>query len=422
MRKRGTRIILIVFALTMLSAVALDLGPAESSNLPVAAPESPPPVNPHLLNLFAEYENHTLDRLAATGTPGIAIAVVRDTSVVYLNTIGLREIGRPDSIDRHSVFRLASVSKCFAPVLTGMLVEEGILHWDDPVVRYLPDFKLSDSAATASLTLRHVLSHTTGLPYHTYTTLIEDGLDITTMLNRLRDVPMASKPGEFYSYQNVAYSIIGEVIHAATGKRYDELMNERIFQPLGMKDASMSHDDILSNPNVARPHRHWKKGWRVTSINDTYYNAGPAGGMNASISDMTRWMKALLHPESYGLITTETLDEIFSPRVMARSRNKNFRRWIDRADSWYGLGWRVLQFDTDTLMYHGGYVNGYRSEIAIDRRNKMAICVLSNGPGSVVDNSIPYFFHLYFNQRDSIFHWETEQMMARTSRAQTKPL
>lgn len=408
MRKRGSRIILIAFALIMLSSAALELS-RNRSPLPEVeneAPQAEP--NPHLTTLLNDYEDHILTRLRATSTPAIAIAIVQDTSIIYLKAFGVREAGRPDSVDVHSVFRLASVSKCFAPILTGMLVEEGILHWDDPVVRYLPDFALSNPEYTDSLTIRHVLSHTTGLPYHTYTTLIEDGMDLESMLARLREVKTIAKPGQVYSYQNVAFSIIGKVIEAATGKNYQQLMKERIFDPLGMNDASMSYEDILLDENVARPHRRWKSGWRVTSINDTYYNASPAGGINASISDMAAWMKRLLNPTP-GFVTRQTLQEIFTPFVKARSRNRNFRRWIDRADSYYGLGWRVLHFDADTLVYHGGYVNGYRSEIAINQSNRIAICVLSNGPGSLIDSSVPYFFHLFFNRRDSIFQWNTSQ-------------
>src|SRR5690606_11770244 len=173
MRKRGSRIILIAFALIMLSSAALELS-RNRSPLPEVeneAPQAEP--NPHLTTLLNDYEDHILTRLRATSTPAIAIAIVQDTSIIYLKAFGVREAGRPDSVDVHSVFRLASVSKCFAPILTGMLVEEGILHWDDPVVRYLPDFALSNPEYTDSLTIRHVLSHTTGLPYHTYTTLIE---------------------------------------------------------------------------------------------------------------------------------------------------------------------------------------------------------------------------------------------------------
>jgi beta-lactamase class C len=75
------------------------------------------------------------------------------------------------------------------------------------------------------------------------------------------------------------------------------------------------------------------------------------------------------------------------------------------------MGWRVLNFKNDTLLYHGGYVKGYRSEVAIDRRSKIAICVLSNGPGRMVDNSVPMFFNLFYNQRDSILFWQNQNQL-----------
>ena len=416
MRSRRIRIILAIAGLAILAAFLFDLGWQPAGEIPDSHVQLPQRIapNPYLLQLLTEYEEHTLKSLVRTGAPGVAIAVVKDTSVVYLKGFGVRQVGLPDSIDVHSVFRLASVSKCFAPVLTGLLVEEGKLSWDDPVVRYVPDFALKKY--TDSVTIRHVLSHTTGLPYHTYTNLIEDGLDLKSMLARLRDVDLTDKPGEIYSYQNVAFSLIAEVIKGATGKSYEQLMKERIFQPLDMDDASITYQDILLNENVARPHHLWRKGWRVTSINDTYYNVSPAGGINASISDMAKWMQILV-AGNHGFIGSETLDEIFTPFVKAKSKNRNFRKWVERADSHYALGWRVLNFKKDTLLYHGGYVNGYRSEIAIDRANKIGICVLSNGPGSMINNSVPYFFHLYYDQQDSISYWDYEhRIMAAESK------
>jgi beta-lactamase class C len=159
-----------------------------------------------------------------------------------------------------------------------------------------------------------------------------------------------------------------------------------------------------------------RKGWKATAIKNTYYNVAPAGGINASISDMAEWLKALLGSQK-NFIENKTLDEIFTPTVKAKSKNRNFRRWIEPANSYYALGWRVLNFKNDTLLYHGGYVNGYRSEIALNRKNKIGICVLSNAPGSLVDNSVPYFFHLYFDQRKAIQDWDRQQSaMARESK------
>ena len=108
-------------------------------------------------------------------------------------------------------------------------------------------------------------------------------------------------------------------------------------------------------------------------------------------------------------IKKETLDKIFTPVIKAKTKNRYFRKWVGKSDSHYALGWRVLNFKNDTLLYHGGYVEGYRSEVAIDRRSKMAICVLSNGPGRLIDNSVPLFFNLFYNQRDSILFWQNKQ-------------
>jgi beta-lactamase class C len=408
--KRKIKIILGALLLILLSAFLINLAEQPQTTkqeTEVSIPRIVEP-NPHVLDLLTDYEANILKTLKKTGTPGVAIAIVQDTSIIYLKGFGVREIGKQDSIDVHTVFRLASVSKCFAPVLTGLLVEDGILTWDDRVVTHVPDFALNSKEYTDSLTIRHVLSHTTGLPYHTYTNLVEEGMDLSAMLALLKDVKLTGKPGEIYSYQNVAYSLIAEVVKSATGKTYQELMAQKIFGPLKMRDASMSYADILLNTNVAHPHHMWRKGWKVTSINDTYYNVAPAGGVNASISDMAELIKVLLGTRG-DFISNKTLEEIFTPNVKAKSKNRNFRRWIDRSDSYYALGWRVLNFKTDTLLYHGGYVNGYRSELAINRKNNIGICVLSNGPGSLVDNSVPYFFSLYFNKRDSILHWENQQ-------------
>lgn len=366
--------------------------------------------NPHVTKLLAEYEREMLELQRQTKTPGLAIAVVQDSTILMLKTFGVRDVETKDSLNEHSVFRLASVSKCFAPLLTGLLVEDGVLHWDDRVVQHLPHFELKKKKNTDSLLLTHVLSHTTGLPYHTYTTLVEDGIDLPAMLAELKNVNIIADPGDLYSYQNVAYSIIGEVIRARTGKTYQQQMKERIFAPLKMKDASMSYDEIMSNDNVAKPHLHWRKGWTTTKISDTYYNVGPAGGVNASISDMAQWLMAMLGAKK-NFVSNETLDKIFTPMVKAKTKNRYFRKWVGRSDSHYALGWRVLNFKNDTLLYHGGYVRGYRSEVAIDRRSRIAICVLSNGPGRLIDNSVPMFFNLFYNQRDSILNWQNEQFI-----------
>lgn len=368
----------------------------------------PPPPNPHLQKAIDDFESQ-LDLLLLTSkTPGAAVAIVHDSTVVYMRGFGVKEEGKPDSVDVHTVFRLASVSKCFASFLTGTLVEERKLSWDDKISSFLPGFSLYSPEETMKLSVRHVLSHSTGLPFHAYTNLVEEGLPLENLLARLKDVPLASRVGEAYSYQNVAYSLVGEAIRGATGKSYEACMAEKVFGPLNMKDASLDYFSMITNPNVAKPHMPRRGGVRKVSINNTYYNVSPAGGINASISDMAQWMIALLgnRPE---VIRPETLRSMFAPAVKAPSKNRNYGRMHRVSDSYYGLGWRILHYPDDTLFYHGGFVSGYRSEVAVNPNDRIAICILSNAPGELPDNGIPVFFNIIKQYREDIRRWDLAQ-------------
>ena len=294
--------------------------------------------NPHLQQLLAEYEAFIRRAVENKLAPGVAGAIIKDTSMVYLKGFGLRNTSKKDSIDIHTVFRIASVSKCFASTLTGILVDENRLSWQDPVIKYLPGFKLKSEEHTRTLTLRHVLSHTTGLPYHAFTDRVDEGASFDTLVYHLRDLDLFGKPGQFYSYQNVGYSLIGQVIHAATGKTYEENLKEKVFKPLHMQTASVSYEAILSETNKAMPHGYYKK-WLPMPISNTYYSVAPAGGVNASIADMAQWLLALtVDPPK--ILSKTTREEIFHPVVRAIARNNYFWRWKRLRSAHYALGWR----------------------------------------------------------------------------------
>lgn len=365
------------------------------------------PANPHWQLLLREYEDYLQHALAKRMAPGVAVALVKDSAILYAGGFGYRDASSKDTIDLHSVFRLGSVSKSFAAVLTGLLVQEKILNWDDRVVKYVPSFRLKSREYTDSLTIAHLLSHTTGLPYHAFTDRVDDGANFDTLVYHLRDLNLIGPPGKVYSYQNVAFSIVSKVIEAATGKTYEEVMREKLFVPLGMTTASLNFDAMVATRNKARPHGYGRKEWRPMAISHTYYNVGPAGGMNASISDMARWMKSLTSP-SDSVIAASTKEQMFKPAVKAIARNRNFRKWKRSKGSYYAMGWRVLTFKDDTVNYHGGYVNGFRSEVAIKRNDRVGICVLVNSAGALADHAVPEFFRLYEKHRLNILRWEHE--------------
>ncbi len=391
--------------------------PIEQLKVDIAKP-SPTPVpekpleaqvdpNPYVQLLLNEYQLFISKAILSGKAPGAAVAIVRDSSIIFLQGFGLRESGTGDSINVNSVFRLGSVSKCFAAALTGTLVKDQVLRWDDKVTHYLPNFKLKFKANTDSLSIRHVLSHTIGLPYHAFTNMVEERVPLDTLLIRLQDLDLIGLPGKVYSYQNVGYSIIEKVVQSATGKLYEAALTEKLFQPLHMQNASASYVGIIGNANVALPHHFTKRGWRPTAISDTYYNVAPAGGINASIADMGLWLKAMLGTRP-DVLPSETLNDILTPRIKAISKNRNFSRWKRTKASYYAMGWRVLTFKNDTLDYHGGYVNGYRTEVALDRKNKMAICVMINAAGNLADQSIPQFFAIRSRYIHLIDTWEKQ--------------
>lgn len=365
--------------------------------------------NPYWIELLNEYQSFINSAVENGEAPGAAVAIVKDSSVLFLQGFGLTDTELKDSVGVFSVFRLGSVSKSLASVLTARLVQDSILNWDDKIIKYIPDFQLKSKESTDQITIRHLLSHTSGLPYHAFTSEIDNGANLDPLIFHLRDLNLTGPPGKTYSYQNVAYSIVGKVIESATGKPYDVVMSEKVFQPLHMEQASLSFDAMMANDDKARPHVHTMRGWRPTAINETYYNVGPAGGVNASISDMARWLKALTTRES-NLLLTSVKEEMFKPYVRATARNRYFRNWKRSSGSFYSLGWRILTFNkTDTLNYHGGYVNGYRSEIALKGDDGIGICVLVNSAGQLADRAIPEFFIRYEKYREKIRQWEIEQ-------------
>ncbi len=366
-------------------------------------PEPPKPesVIDDSLTIFLEgFERDFLVGLDYKRIPGAAVAIVKDGQIIFQKGFGIKEKGEPGTVDEYTVFRLGSVSKGFASVLAGTLVEDGLLEWDGVVSDYLNDFELHDAQQTDRVEVKHILSHTSGLPRHAYTNLVEDGLSLNRIISRLDRVPLISKEGEQLAYQNAAYSVIEKVLEEQTGTDFNTLLQEELFEPLGMSNSSSTFETISLAQNKAEPHvYHSRRRGRVSvPISKKYYNAVSSGGINASASDMGKWLLLLTgyHPE---IITEETLDQVFTP--LATINNKRFsRHWDGVNKSHYGMGWRVLDNQGQRIVYHGGYVNGFRSEIAFAPDDDLGIAIMINTNSSYPLEVIPDFFN-YFKE-DSV--------------------
>lgn len=398
----GKKLLLTLMVLTFISILTgkmssdQDLLAAQMLSEPVVTED---PLYDPLVRQFEEFAEQGM---GGSRIPGLAVAIVRGNDIIFLKGFGVREAGGYDPIDIHTVFRLASVSKGFTPVLASKLIEEQLLDFDDRIIDYLPDFRLNSASATEELTLRHVLSHTTGLPRHTYSNLLNAGYSYPDIRKRLKDVRLSHAVGTTYNYQNVAYSLSGDVIEQVTGKKYANLLVDQLFSPLGMSDASATYQGILTSNNVALPHRHYRSGVKSIKITPNWYEVGPAAGVNASISDMARWLQFLLgnRPD---VLPDALLAEVFKPQVEIPLRDKvltNWRSLIDGAH--YALGWRVLDTSRgDRVVYHGGYVNSYRSEVMLLPDEKIGIVILANAPGALMSECLPAFYQMFCDFRDN---------------------
>jgi beta-lactamase class C len=388
-----TTVFLIVLALT-----TTNYSTGKASNIPEDKQEQKPVKDTSWIGKVAKQYNEFVDTtLQQENSPGAAVVIIKGDRIVLIKGYGVRKAFTHDSVNIHTVFRLGSVSKGFASVLTGILVQDSILHWNDRVLKYLPKLPLKDTLNSRDMRICHVLSHTTGLPMHTFTNLLDDDVPYGDIVGQLDQVNMIAPPGTVYSYQNVIFSTIAGIVEAATGKSYKKLVKQRIFKPAGMKDASLSYEAMKDNDNVAFPHVRYGGEWKPIPLNDRYYSVLPAAGVNASISDMADWLKVLLG-EKPDVISDSTLQTIYKPFIRTPIKARYRRHWKNHLDKlYYGMGWRIFEYDGHKIVYHGGYVKGYRAEIGFDPENKVGICVLFNSTVGLTNNCVPAFFDMYYN-------------------------
>ncbi len=352
-------------------------------------------VAPALKALVDNYDLWVNSHINSGNAPGAAVAIIKNGNILLLKGYGKKNTKEEALIDKNTVFRIASVSKGFAGVLAGVLVEDSLLNWETKVSEYLPSFALRDTLNSKDLALKNILSHTTGLPRHAYTDLIEGNATFEEMVTDIQKLHLIGPVGKYYSYQNVIYSLFSDIAEKVTEQPYEQLMYNKLFKPLGMQNASVSFDSIINNPNHAVPHIKTTRGWRPRKISKNYYNVIPAAGVNASITDMAQWLKATMgrFPE---VISEETLQQLYTP-VVETPRRRYRRHWPKLKKANYGFGWRIFDYEDEKVIYHGGYVNDYRAEIGFDLKNNIGVVVLTNGPCKLANKAISKFFVNFYS-------------------------
>ena len=359
----------------------------------------------HLIeNKLAQVDDLVSKALEKFRIPGVAIGIVIDGKVVLTKGYGLRDQSKELPVTENTLFAIGSCSKAFTTFALGQMVDDGIITWNDPVIKHLPEFRLKDVHATHHLTIKDLVTHRSGLSDHT---LVWYGsrFDRAELLNRLQYLESTSDLREKFQYNNLMYAVAGLLIERVTGQTWEETVQSRIFTPLEMIHSNFSVDESQKSSDFSLPHT--EKDEKPQAIPFRYIaNIGPAGSINSSVKDMTKWLQVQLSDgslEGKHLINKETLKEMHTVQTPIPS-------YPDKEPYvfGYGLGWMTGFYKGHYMVEHGGGIDGFISSTMLFPKDKTGIIILTNS------HSSPFFAgSIALGIADCIMDLKKEDWLAR---------
>jgi CubicO group peptidase (beta-lactamase class C family) len=415
--RRSLRAACVIAAVATAAPALAQKAPAKGAPAK-AAPKSP----------FADFDQYITQAMQDWKDPGLAIAVVKNDSIVLMKGYGTRTMGTAEPVDEHTLFAIGSSSKAFTATLVAMLVDQGKMRWDDPATTYLPDLQMYDPYVSRELTVRDLLTHRSGLTRGDVMWYATD-YNRDEILRRVRFLKPTWSVRSHFGYQNIMFLAAGQAAAHAAGKSWDDLVHERIFTPLGMTESNTSVRDLEGKMNVATPH---------TEVNDTLLivpwhnidNIGPAGSINSSVSDMIKWVRFQLAQGSVNgksLVSASALGETHTAQMVipvgADAKKVNPFTHLEA----YGMGWFLQDYRGRELDQHGGNIDGMSAMVALMPEEKIGMVILTNANGSPVPSIAMYrVLDALLNEppRDwsGEYRKQTDKLRAQAKEAQQKRL
>ena len=338
-----------------------------------------------------EFDEYVEQTRKAWNVPGVAIAIVKDDKVIYARGFGVLETGKPDQVDENTIFAIGSNTKLFTSTALGMLVQEKKLSWDDRITKYLPELELYDPYVTHQLTIRDSLSHRSGLGTWAGD-LVAWGSrhNRKELLRRVRYLKPVFPFRSGYGYSNIMFLAAGETIPTITGKTWDVFVQERLLNPLAMTRTSLSTIPLANMKNVAQPHT-TDAGKVVIVPWRNLDNIGPAGSINSSVMDMTRWIRMQLNNgtlDGKRFVDEAILDEIKTPHNSLKVTKASRDLFPSRHFVSYGLGIGVSDLYGKMVLSHTGGVDGMLSRVMMIPEERLGLVILTNHDDHSVDTPL----------------------------------
>jgi len=314
--------------------------------------------------------------------PGMSVAVVHDGEPVLATGRGILETGSRQRVDERTLFRIGSLSKAFTAAALAVLADEGSLGWDDPVIDYLPEFRMHDPWVTREFTIRDLLTHRSGLPLGAGDLLFfpDGNATAAEVIRALRHFEPATSFRSEFAYDNLLYVVAGEVVARVSGIPFPEFLEERLLRPLGMDDCAATASRADSDAELATPHVLVDGELETTATLVTDLVAA-AGGVTCSARGMANWLSFMLNEgeaaDGERIVSEAQFRELVSPVTLLGVPGY----LAEHAGSYlnaYALGWGVSTFHGQPMLSHGGAVWGMTSYVAVLPEQGLAVFATGN--------------------------------------------
>jgi CubicO group peptidase (beta-lactamase class C family) len=326
---------------------------------------------------IANLEKMAQEQISTNALPGVAVGVVYQGELIYAKGFGVRQVGKPETVDPDTVFQLASVSKPIGASVVAVLVGEGKITWDTKLSDLTPSFEMHESWATKQITIRDMYTHRSGLPAHAGDKLEDLGFNRDQVLHRLRYQKPATSFRSAYAYTNFGMTEGAVAAAIAYDLTWEEASDQKLYQPLGMDSTSSRFSDFMARPNKAVNHVLEDGTW-VHKFQREPDAQSPAGGVSSSVNDMAKWMRMQMQKgelEGKQVIPEEQLVETQTPQII------NGRNIFTGQPTFYGLGWDV-NYDPEgraRLTHSGGFAMGAATRVILVPAEELGVVVLTNG-------------------------------------------
>lgn len=352
----------------------------------------------------ADLDAYVAQVMKTFDVPGISVAIVKDEKVVVAKGYGVRKLGEPTPVDENTLFGIGSNTKAFTTAALATLVDAGKISWDDRVYERLPGFQMYDPYVSHEMTIRDLLTHRSGMglgegdllfwPHTTFTR--------KEIIYRLRFMKPASSFRSRFAYDNLLYMTAGQIIPAVTGKSWDDYVREEILRPLGMNTTNVSTAAYKPGDDYAYPHSKQEGKLQVVEF-ENLDNAGPAGSINSSAAEMSKWVLLQLNhgkfpgredrlfseAQSREMWSAQTILPIGTgPSPLAAKRPKF---------SAYALGWGVSDYHGRKMVGHSGGLSGFVSRVMLVPEENLGVVVLTNAEqGGAFESILYHILDSYF--------------------------